>query len=48
VLEVAADDPAATALYAAAGYAVVARRPGYYRIGRPRPVDAEVRRRQLR
>jgi ribosomal-protein-alanine N-acetyltransferase len=48
VLEVAADDPAATGLYESAGYAVIARRPGYYRIGRARPVDAEVRRRSLR
>lgn len=47
VLEVAADDPAARGLYDAAGYRVVARRPGYYRIGRPAPVDAEVRRRAL-
>lgn len=47
VLEVAADDPAATAFYAGAGYDVVARRPGYYRIGRTHPVDAEVRRRGL-
>lgn len=47
VLEVAADDPAARALYDAAGYAVVARRPGYYRIGRTVPVDAEVRRHTL-
>ncbi len=48
VLEVAADDPVATGLYESAGYAVIARRPGYYRIGRARPVDAEVRRRSLR
>lgn len=47
VLEVAADDPVAQALYAAAGYVVVARRPGYYRIGRVAAVDAEVRRRTL-
>jgi|GEM_PF-736995 len=48
VLEVAADDPVATGLYESAGYEVVARRPGYYRIGRPQPVDAEVRRRSFR
>lgn len=48
VLEVAADDPVATGLYESAGYAVVARRRGYYRIGRPEPVDAEVRRRSFR
>lgn len=47
VLEVAADDPAARTLYDTAGYAVVALRQGYYRIGRPAPVDAEVRRRRL-
>lgn len=47
VLEVAADDPVATRLYDSTGYVVVARRPGYYRIGRPQPVDAEVRRRSL-
>ncbi|MEQ8814888.1 MAG: GNAT family N-acetyltransferase [Thalassobaculum sp.] len=48
VLEVASDDPVATTLYESAGYEVVARRPGYYRIGRPQPVDAEVRRRSFR
>ena len=48
VLEVAEDDPAAKRLYDTAGYAVIARRPGYYRIGRAEPVDAEVRRRALR
>lgn len=48
VLEVAADDPVAAGLYESAGYAVIARRPGYYRIGRAEPVDAEVRRRSLR
>lgn len=47
VLEVAADDPVARGLYDSAGYAVIARRRGYYRIGRPVPVDAEVRRRAL-
>lgn len=47
VLEVAADDPVATGLYESAGYVVVARRRGYYRIGRVEPVDAEVRRRML-
>ncbi len=48
VLEVAEDDPAAKRLYDTAGYAVIARRQGYYRIGRAEPVDAEVRRRTLR
>ena len=48
VLEVAEDDPAAKRLYDTAGYAVIARRPGYYRTGRAEPVDAEVRRRALR
>jgi ribosomal-protein-alanine N-acetyltransferase len=32
-LEVAEDNPAALALYAAAGFLVVGRRPGYYRRG---------------
>ena len=46
-LEVAADNRAARALYLAAGYAEVGRRPGYYRSpGRP-PVDAVIMRAAL-
>lgn len=48
VLEVAADDLAARHLYESIGYRVVARRPGYYRVGRAAPVDAEIRRRTFR
>lgn len=47
VLEVAADDLPARQLYESVGYRVVARRSGYYRVGRPVPVDAEVRRRAI-
>lgn len=45
-LEVAADNAAATALYAGAGFAVVGRRRGYYRRGDGK-VDAVVMRRSL-
>ena len=48
VLEVAADDLPARTLYESIGYRVVARRSGYYRVGRPVPVDAEICRRTLR
>lgn len=39
-LEVAADNPAATALYTGAGWQPCGRRKGYYRDGPGRPVDA--------
>lgn len=39
-LEVAADNPAAQALYAACGFAQVGRRPGYYRLADGRAMDA--------
>ena len=39
-LEVAADNTAALALYGAAGFDHVGQRKGYYRQGRPAPVDA--------
>lgn len=42
VLEVAADNPAALALYREAGYREVGRRPAYYRMSRVAPVDALV------
>jgi ribosomal-protein-alanine N-acetyltransferase len=39
-LEVAADNPAAIALYRQAGFAATGRRPGYYRPREGPPVDA--------
>ncbi|WP_420563190.1 ribosomal protein S18-alanine N-acetyltransferase [Thalassobaculum sp.] len=42
ILDVAADNAAALALYAGRGYQTVARRDRYYAIGRAHPVDALV------
>lgn len=41
-LEVAADDPAAIALYLSFGFSCIGKRTGYYRVGRTIPVDALV------
>lgn len=46
-LEVAADNPAARALYAKAGFVSVGRREGYYRRAQGPPADALVLRRSL-
>lgn len=46
-LEVAADNEAARALYAQAGFAEIGLRPGYYTGGRATPVDAVTYRREL-
>ena len=46
-LEVAVDNPAALALYEAAGFARVGRRPGYYARTDGADVDAVVMRREL-
>jgi ribosomal-protein-alanine N-acetyltransferase len=46
-LEVAADNAAALALYAAAGFEVAGRRPGYYKRGGGTRMDAVVMRRTL-
>ena len=47
VLEVAADNVAARAFYAAQGFAEVGTRPGYYRRSRTAPADALILRRRL-
>jgi len=47
LLEVAADNEAALALYRACGFRAVGRRPGYYRYGPGAPVDAWLLRRAL-
>ena len=46
-LEVAVDNPAATALYAAVGFSAAGRRPRYYDRGNGERVDALLMRRQL-
>jgi len=46
-LEVGADNPAARALYEAAGFRVVGARPAYYRRGEGPPADAVVMRLDL-
>ncbi len=46
-LEVAEDNPAAVALYVAAGFAPVGRRPGYYARKAEAAIDAVVMRRDL-
>lgn len=48
LLEVAADNPAAIALYQSNAFAPVGRRKDYYRHGNDSPVDAVVMRRSLR
>ncbi|MEM9975763.1 MAG: GNAT family N-acetyltransferase [Pseudomonadota bacterium] len=47
VLEVGAENAAARGLYAAAGYAEVGKRPGYYRRLEGRPEDALVMRKAI-
>lgn len=42
ILDVAADNAPALALYTARGYETIARRDRYYAMGRPAPVDALV------
>ena len=46
-LEVAADNPAAIALYLGAGFTIAGRRSGYYAHGRAEPADALVYRLSL-
>lgn len=44
-LEVAADDPAAIALYLSFGFSCAGKRTGYYRVGRTKPADALIMKR---